>query len=872
MPLRFVPLAAALALGLGAAAGCTDFSEVLAGQCGNYVLEPGEDCDDPNSLGDGTCGAVGTANACTLVCTDDASCPLGWGCGGDGRCRSATGTFEVAAGSPWRFDVETMAAGDIDGDGNVDLVGHQRDEVQIRFGAADGTFASELRVVTQQPTGEVTFADFDGDALLDVVVPIQDGLFVLRGSEERTLEPIAYAPTVLGIVSMALVPLESFPQNLVTEVLAIDFDNDLLAFVGSSAGPFELPAPIAPPDLVRPLPVASLYEARGEQLALAPRGSPEVWIIGASGGIEPPTNTLSPDLISTIFLPPGAAVAEGAAFADFDGDGALDVLISARDGLDELRVAVALNLGASEFSTATFMPIFDRDAPRPRWFLAAGDLNGDGAADYVYPDGILIRSGFASPVFTTTVAPVDAPWSDAAIGDFNGDGMNDVAVATRLEERIDIYLSAGTGLFNHFPIPADGVPKLTPRTLVTADFDGDFVDDLAFAVGGGDEDQIYVLYGHRQGAFASPVAMGSMDRVTGLAPIVSVSSLETADAITDLLVSSAQASPDGNVAMVSIMRGSSSRRLIAPFTLRDGDDGAHVPKRAIVGDFSSPPDGIRDILAVAQPPGELDPGTARQSYLFLLPGAGGGDIAADSVQVTQMPAAAGFDVRCAVYAVGDLDANVAAPEPGIDELFGVDASAGCASTDSGASNLMVARPPTSEGLIEVTALDLSPLALSRPQRIRLVDLDRDGDLDLLALFRGDRAVEGGGESAPGSGVAVVWNDGGELSLSNVIQLPGEGAPGMLDLATLHLDDDGYPDLAIATAQGVWTARYQPEAKAFSEPVHAAGEKGARAIIAGDANGDGVTDLLVQAGVDVEVYLGVPAPSRGDLAAIEEAQP
>ena len=64
-------------IALLAAQGCNDIPLLSANQCGNHVIERGEDCD-----GVGV-GANVCTPTCRLSCTADRACPAGWGCGVD---------------------------------------------------------------------------------------------------------------------------------------------------------------------------------------------------------------------------------------------------------------------------------------------------------------------------------------------------------------------------------------------------------------------------------------------------------------------------------------------------------------------------------------------------------------------------------------------------------------------------------------------------------------------------------------------------------------------------------------------------------------------------------------------------------------------
>ena len=201
-----------------AAAGCYDLPSVPAGQCGNLVLDTAEDCDGFSAFGgDAACGAPGDANQCAYVCdpTADATssggpvCPDGWGCGQDGRCRRASGAFTEAPGSPWLFPVSTLGLGDVDGDGFADSIGNDSQNMMVRYGSGTGDFAASLQFSIRRPTGPVAFGQFDNDGLLDAVVPIAEGLFVLLGDPARTLDPVAYAPFSLSGTDVSFQAVDS---------------------------------------------------------------------------------------------------------------------------------------------------------------------------------------------------------------------------------------------------------------------------------------------------------------------------------------------------------------------------------------------------------------------------------------------------------------------------------------------------------------------------------------------------------------------------------------------------------------------------------------------------------------------------------------
>ncbi len=141
--------------------------------------------------------------------------------------------------------------------------------------------------------------------------------------------------------------------------------------------------------------------------------------------------------------------------------------------------------------------------------LARGDVNNDGIPDVIMGNNGG-SSGSAVTVFLgkgdgTFQAPLDsAPGSsvfDMAVGDFNGDGLLDVAIAGYVNSQgvLQILLGRGDGTFSvgqtvHF--------SNIPRSITVGDFNGDGKLDIALAI-----DKVYFYQGVGDGTFTSSVAI-----------------------------------------------------------------------------------------------------------------------------------------------------------------------------------------------------------------------------------------------------------------------------------------------------------------------------------------------------------------------------
>ena len=724
--------------------GCTDLAEVEDGVCGNLVIDVSEDCDGFTEFAAGTaCGEPGSSNECRYSCdlVGGVVCPDGWRCGESGLCVRPTGEFDLAAESPWPFEVKAFTLGDLDADGHLDLIGEHRSTVTVRFGSGDGAFPSELDIAIRQAEGPLSLGHFDDDASIDIVVPNNAGLAVMLGQDDRTIEPVAYAPFEIEQEGdIVVTAIEAYLYNMSTEVLFImtgDGSADVMAFLGSDAAGLALPGSHRVGDIVGEVAVADLggnFDMTSE-FALAFANENMIWVYGSSGATGA---DLRAELIQTLVVP--GSVAEGARFADVDGDSDADLMVSIHDAGGTMRVAVAYNtLGV--LANPVIEAVFDRGAASP-WPLAAGDMTGNSKADYVYPEAIYIADfgetslpgppvGLKPTMFTTA-----DPWDQAVLGDFNADGLVDAAVAVDDTDGIEFLINGGdTGFFNRFFADTDR----PPFALQVGDFDGDRVLDVAFGEAGfgGDADGLSVVFGGVAGGPSAPISMGKMGYISTVAAISNAPSLEALDVITDLFVMS-ESFPDRAERRIAIMQGSSSRRMISPFALQsEPGDSPDIPRRVVVGDFTN--DGIRDIVAAAEVAIDAsatmpdDDNSTRSFHLWLVPGeTGDGSLDSGAADFIDMPEYAAFEAGCSLWVAGDLDA--AGAGVGFDEIIGLDREAGCSS--AGASRLLVARrTPEATTAFAVTIATI-PGDVRRVGSLDLADLDGDGDLDLLVMFAG----------------------------------------------------------------------------------------------------------------------------------------
>src|SRR5207253_514768 len=103
-----------------------------------------------------------------------------------------------------------------------------------------------------------------------------------------------------------------------------------------------------------------------------------------------------------------------------------------------------------------------------------------------------------------------------AVGDFNGDGVPDLAVANRDANTVSVLLGNGDGTFQGAKGLAAGP---NPQSVAVGDFNGDGVPDLAVAdtKGGHGTIGVSVLLGNGDGTFRAPRTFGVGARPSSVA-------------------------------------------------------------------------------------------------------------------------------------------------------------------------------------------------------------------------------------------------------------------------------------------------------------------------------------------------------------------
>jgi hypothetical protein len=844
-----------------------------------------------------TCGAGSSA-----------ACPAGFGCGVDGRCRAPSGTFaaattpvtfgadQLAAGAvdgdgfadlvgtsggalivgfgsaTGLVNIDSQAIdtpsgpttfGDLDGDGHLDAVfptedgvfgflatGRSFQPLPFPFVHLDiGSGSQSVQIPPQQPTGSVRVFvaspdDGSNTAATPLIVGNAGALFFVQPHSQ-----------LVGCYDGGVVELGSGGCGS-----AVDFTQLLGQHVARARTGFVAQLDIAGRPLVgsdgRLEPAKALPRDLDptDELALGVVGSGEVHLFSAAGSnaSAAPLPPIVPALVTTVSLGSATLAPTGELlFGDYDEDGCLDLLIPTSAGL-----AIAFGTkpgGACDGELGPAEPqqpfAFGSQDLAP---LAVADLDGDGHLDVVFGSHYATGGCIGNPAGGCTWQLADAAtrppraWTDAIVSDVDRDGVPDIAGRVAGEPDVDVELGTGAfPLFDH----VDLATQLPARFLDTGDYDGDGTADLVIVVGVTDataeQDRVLVSYGDALGLPGDLVDMGAFDEVLSLTPASLIFNPLDADAITDLVVvDEASLGSAGNAVDVAALHGSSTRRLLGPLLFQrelggGSNDEIDIPIAAVIGDYVGS-DTAPDIVALTLPTSSSASTTPIVDGPDVFVAAGGfgnvypiekcldlgrGSDSGDPACPGALPPATvpSFDFTRALYATAR---NAGAGAGGVDTLIGVDHAELAGIAGSAALFAYVPAPgdPTPPAVYPLGPLGSGADELARA--LAIADLDGDGVDDAIAELVSPNSDQ----------IYIAWG-------------PSYAPDATPDLAgctravVLQADPDAPSELAalcggsvvvfhVDGARGAWVG-----APAFDAPD-------AVDLVAGDFDGDGVTDLAV----------------------------
>ncbi len=385
------------------------------------------------------------------------------------------GSFQPAVNYPVGADPVAIVAGDLNHDGHPDLVvvnsnpntGGANGSISVLLGKGDGTFAAAVTYGVGLVPTAIAMADFDGDGNQDVAVVVGNPNFIFNPG---------YVTVMLGSANGTFGTQSNYNVELAPVSIAVaDFNGD------------------GKPDLAVGNSLGSFTNPQSEVSVLLNNGS------GSFGGAV------------NFGVGAAGAIPISLAAADFNNDGRLDLAVAVNNSN---ALLIAQGNGDGTFTGLGFQAVGNN----PIW-LAAGDLNGDGKMDLAVANNsdntVSILLGNGDLTFTAAnVYSVGNKPTNLVLADLNGDAKLDLAVVNNSDNTLQALLGEGNGSFRSGSYSVGtGSPGFT-----SGDFNGDGVPDLAVR---NSNDTVTVFLADGKGGFRAlapfnscplgPMAAGDFD-------------------------------------------------------------------------------------------------------------------------------------------------------------------------------------------------------------------------------------------------------------------------------------------------------------------------------------------------------------------------
>ncbi|MCA6380660.1 MAG: VCBS repeat-containing protein [Cytophagales bacterium] len=534
---------------------------------------------------------------------------------------------------------------------------------------------------------------------------------------------------------------------------------------------------------------------------------------------------------------------------DLDGDGKADLAL-ANEGSN--TVSVFRNTGSA--GTISYAAKVDFTTGSLPFSVSIGDLDGDGKADLAVANyssnTVSVFRNTGSPGTISYAAKVDFTTgsgsgpNSVSIGDLDGDGKADLAVANYNSNTVSVIRNTGSAGTISYAAKVDFTTGFAPYSVSIGDLDGDGKADLAVANGSGSSVSVF----RNTGSAGTISYAAKVDFTTGLFPYsVSIGDLD-GDGKADLAI----ANQSSNT--VSVFRNTGSAGTISYAAKVDFATGSD-PSSASIGDLDE--DGKAD-LAVANASSNTvsvfrNTGSAGTiSYATKvdfatgisplsvsigdLDGDGKADLAvankgSNTVSVFRNTGSAG---TISYAAKVDFAADEGSYSVSIGDLDG-DGKADLAVANYNSNTVSVFRNTGSVGTISYAAkVDFA--TGTNPASVSIGDLDGDGKADLAVANQISNTV------------SVFRNTGsaGTISYAAKVDFTTGSAP--ISVSIGDLDGDGKADLAVANYNSNTVSVFRNTGSAgtisYAAKVDFATGSGPYSVSIGDLDGDGKADLAV----------------------------
>lgn len=323
------------------------------------------------------------------------------------------------------------AVGDINGDGNLDLVGVDGSDTFVSLGNGDGTFKNGADTNDTATSVLVTLADLNSDGKLDMLTGQNGGGIRVRlGNGDGSFG----SATVYGAgATDGFVKTGDFNgDGKLDYARARSGGTSWLFALGNGNGTFGSEITVNVGGTVRDAEIGDFNSDGKDDIALELDGASAVTMLSAGTSFQ-------------LATPLGSLIASDITIQDMDYDGILDLIVVDSNGL----MIVAVGNGDGTFKTSN-PPVSNARVSA----VDTGDVNGDGIPDIVgyRQEQAVILLGNGDGTFMEHTTYNFSPGADPEnliLADLNNDGVSDISASETGDSSVRIILAdtvAGTTL------------------------------------------------------------------------------------------------------------------------------------------------------------------------------------------------------------------------------------------------------------------------------------------------------------------------------------------------------------------------------------------------------------------------------------------